>query len=513
MALDRRAFLGATSAAAMAGAATAQTAPPVKPTLGVRPEPSNAPLDARSARAGSVTDRLARHVVGVRYADLTPSTIAKAKHRVLDLIGCAIGGVRGEGNAALAGLARTKAGAPEASVLGFGFKAPAEEAAMVNAVVARSFDFEVMTVVAGDHEVASHHSPTTCMTALALCEQKRLGGKDFLAALIVGDDLAARALAASGLDFGQGWDGSPVYGALGGAAIASRLLGLDAGQTQSALGLTVDQIAGTIQSLWDGGTNWKLQQGMAARNAIFCARLAQQGWSSMNDALLAPYGFFAQYTSGCAYPDALTADLGKAFYAEEYFKPYPSCAANHPSIECALSLREAHGIEPRDIRAVRVKVQPGTLRVFVAKPFAATPSAHCQTNFSLPFAVCNTLLRGDFRQEHYDPEALADPQLRRLIAATSLGPMPPGTRGVRIEVTMADGRVLAWDRPQQASRYPRQTPATHDEIVAKFRRQASFGGLTSTADQDEIIRRIGALEQEADMAQFVRLLARSAKPT
>jgi hypothetical protein len=92
----------------------------------------------------------------------------------------------------------------------------------------------------------------------------------------------------------------------------------------------------------------------------------------MNDALLAPYGFFAQYTPGCAFPELLTTDLGKAFFAEEYFKPYPFCAANHQSIECALSLRRAYGLQARDIDRILVRVQPPTLRVF-RRPVGARP--------------------------------------------------------------------------------------------------------------------------------------------
>lgn len=520
MAVDRRRFIGASTLAATAAilpaAASAQMSGGPRPespaTLGRHPPSGAAPLDARSPAEGTATAALAAYAVGLKYADIDQNTLARAKHRVLDLIGCAIGGAPAEGNAALVRLVHSSSGPGDASVIGYPVKAPAAEAALANAVISRSFDFEVMTVTVRDHEVASHHSPTNCMTALALCEQHHLGGRDFLAALIVGDDISARTLAASGLDFGQGWDGSPVYGSLGGAAIASRLLGLTPEQTRYAIGLTVDQIAGSIQSLWDGGTNWKLQQGAAARNAIFCAHLAKGGWSSMNDALLAPYGFFAQYTSGCAFPELLTADLGKAFFAEEYFKPYPSCAANHPSIECAFSLREAYGLKPSDIRSVKIRVQPPTLRVFVAKPFAMTPSAHAQANFSLPFAVCNALLRGDFRQEHYAPEAMRDPQLVRLIEATNIAPMPPGTQGVRIEVTTRDGRTLGHDRPQQASRYPKQTPATYAEIVAKFRQQATFSGFVPAVDQDEIIRRIDALEQEKDIADFVRLITRRHLP-
>lgn len=168
---------------------------------------------------------------------------------------------------------------------------------MTNAVISRSYDFEVMTVVVGDQQVASHHSPTTCMTALAYAESARANGKDFLSALVVGDDIAARLLAASGLDFYQGWDGAPIYSALAATAIAARFLAMTPLQTRDAFGITIDQIAGTVQNIWDGATNWKLQQGLVARNAVLSANLAKGGWTGLIDPLLAPYGFFWEQAS------------------------------------------------------------------------------------------------------------------------------------------------------------------------------------------------------------------------
>ena len=88
--------------------------------------------------------------------------------------------------------------------------------------------------------------------------------------------------------------------------------------------MSADQIGGTVQSLWDGAGAWKVQQGTAARNGIFAAELAEAGWSGMADALAGPFAFYGQYTPGIARPNFLTQGLGKEYYAEAYFKHYPS---------------------------------------------------------------------------------------------------------------------------------------------------------------------------------------------
>ena len=509
MAVDRRTFLGAPLAAGaavgvLAGEAAAQ-APSAKPVL----KPGER-LDARSQKPAVATEAYAAYAANIKYADIDAATLAKAKHRVLDLIGCAIGGAPAAGNAGLVDLVKVQGGAPEASVIGYKVKAPAAQVAMTNAVISRAYDFEVMTVVVDGQQVASHHSPSTCMTALALSEREHRSGKEFLAALVMGDDICARMLAASGLDFGQGWDGAPIYSSVGAAAISANLMRLSPQQAQDAFGLVVDTIAGTVQNIWDGATDWKLPQGLAARNGVFAAELAKRGWVGVSDALRAPYGFFAQYTAGCAKPEVLTKALGKAFWAEEYFKPYPACAATHPTIECALALRANNKFAAGDVERWTISIAPAGLNVFVSKPFEARRYAHCDANFSHQWQAANALVHGAVRQEHYDDaKGIRNPEVMDLVARSSLAALPPGQTGFVIEAHMKDGRVLSQRHAGRPSHNPAEKGSSYEELVAKFRQQVAFSGFVSTRTANEIIRRIDKLEDEPDMAGFVKLLTRS----
>lgn len=511
MPIDRRAFIG--TSALLSGALIT----PAAAQTGADPAAFRAKHgdrgDGRSVHPAVQTQALARHTVGLKYSDLDPVTVRKAKHRVLDLLGCAIGGAPAPGNAALVEAIGESGAKAEASVIGYPLKTSVADAAMLNGVISRSYDFEVMTVVVGKKQVPSHHSPTTCMTALALCERAKLSGKDFLTALVIGDDIAARMLAASGLDFGQGWDGAPIYSSIAAAAIASRLLGLSAEQTQDAFGIVVQTIAGTVQNIWDGSTDWKLPQGLVARNGIFAAQLAKRSWVGMGDALHAPYGFYAQYTAGCVEPELITSDLGKTFYAEEYFKPYPACAATHSTIECALALRANNKLSASDVKSVVVRLTPASLKAFVNKPFEARRYPQCDANFSTQFMVANVLLRGSIKQEHYAEELIRSPEMTALIENISLAALPPERGGVEIELTTRDGRTLVEKHSGIVSRNPGLQPSTEEEIVQKFRQQVAFSRFVSASTADEIIRRVGALEQEGDMSQLVGVLTRSHLPT
>lgn len=516
MRIGRRKFISGTTML-VSSALTARTAGAATDTVtpgDVQKQPTTVSpfVETRGGRSASPaveTEALAAHCINVKYSDLDATTLRKAKHRVLDLIGCVIGGAADPSNAALVDVVRSEAGPAEASVIGYPLKASASQAAMINATLARSYDFEVMTVTVGNKYVGSHNSPTTSMTALALSERGNLSGKDFITALVVGDDIASRMLASSGLDFALGWDGAAIYPAIPAAAIASRLLGLSAQQAQDAFGLTLNTVCGTNQHDWDSSTDWKFQQGHAARNAIFAAQLAKRGWVGVGDALLSGYGFYGQFTSGIKHPEILTANLGKEFYGEEYFKPYPSCAASHTSIECALAMRDNNKLSPAQIERVIVRLPPPSMTSTLAEPFSPRRYMHCQANFSIHFQVANALLRGILRQEHYAEESYQDPELVALLKKVSLTAMPEGKPGIEIEVLTKSGKTLLERNAGTPSRHPSVHPSSYEEIVAKFRQQVAFSGFVTKKTADEIIQRVDEIDREENMADFVKVLTRT----
>ena len=505
--LSRRAFL--------AGSGALVAAPLAVPGAGtaVGSEKTSAPAavgaDHRSATPALQTEALARHAVQTPFTALDAATLAAVKLRVLDLMGCVLAGARADGNRALADIVGVSGGAPAASLIGYPVRGTLADVAMVNAVFARSYDFEVMTAVIGTQAVASHHSPTTCMTALACAEQRHASGRDFLIALAVADDIAARLLVASGLDFDQGWDGSPVYSALAAVAIAARFRGLSPRQTQDAMGIAVDQIGGTIQNIWDGATDFKLPQGAVARNAVLAVELAVRGWTGMQDVLHAPFGFYAQYTAGCKQPQMLSEGLGHVFHGEAYFKPYPACAAAHPAIDCARALRSRTALEPASIASVVVRLPQRLLDNFCAKPFEARRFPQADANFSFQFLVANTLLRGTVRQEHYAEAALRSATIRALVDKVSLAALDRTDVGLEIEVRTADGRTLRESHGARPDKHPLVSPATRADVVAKFHQQIEFAGYIPGPQADEIVARVDRLEQEQDMADFAALLTRT----
>jgi len=452
---------------------------------------------------------IAAHVVGASFEDMGEAAIAQAKLRVLDLFGCALGGIPGGGNAALVSCLEAAGSAPRASVIGFPTRLSAGDAALANAVISRSYDFEVMTVVVEGVAIGSHNSPTTCMTALAVAEERGLSGRDFLSALIVGDDLAARMLAASGLDLGAGWDASSIFTAIPAAAIAARLMGLDAQQARDAMGHAADMISGTTQSVWDGVPAWKLVGGFAARDGIFAAQLAATGaWPSVGDALQAPYGFFGQFTPGCLQPGILTKDLGRAYYGEEYFKPYPSCAATQAPVECMLDLCADRLFAPGDVAMITVRLPEFVLGTALALPFASARDDHTRANFSLRYQIANAVLRGRPRQEHYSAEAIGASEIAALIDKLELAALVPGERGIEAEMLLTDGERLTASHTGVTWRHPSRSPSGEADVLAKFYEQVEFSGAITSDRARALAKRILAIDEEPDIGAIATLMAR-----
>jgi len=447
------------------------------------------------ARESTAIEALSANVLDTRFEDLDKVTIENAKNRIIDVVGCIIGGTNAAGNSAIVNLIKKWGGEKEATILGHGGKVPAHHAAMLNAIMARSFDYEVMMVLVEDKMIPSHYSATTVPTALTLGEAKEINGKELITALVVGDDVAARVLAASGSNMGLGWDGTGTLSHLGATAIAGRLLGLTRLQMRYAFGIMLNQVAGASQGIWDGATTFKLGQGAAARNAIFSAELAKLGWTGVEDALLSRFGYFNLFTRGCKNPEMLTGDLGKKFYAEANFKPYPCCLATHRPIEAALSLVAGYPITAENIEKVTVGVPRGSLDDFCAKPFRPGDFFHCQSIYSFQYTVATALLRGSVKQEHFTEKAVRDPRITALIAKTTLEELPgPGGNRFEVKVKIANGKEYAESR-DTARGNPISQPLSQAEIIAKYRAQVEFSKTVSRSNSEKLLALFARLEE------------------
>jgi 2-methylcitrate dehydratase PrpD len=450
-------------------------------------------------------EALSANVLDTKFENFDRVTVENAKNRILDVIGCAIGGANAPGNQALVELIKDTGGKPEASILVWGGKVPALNAALVNSILCRSYDYEVMSVLVEGKQYPSHHAATMVMTALAMAEATGANGREMITAMLVGDDITARIIAASGIDLGLGWDGTGTYTAFGAAAIAGRMLGLNKLELRNAFGIVLNNIASTVQGIWDGATTFKYGQGSAAMNGIMAAKLAQKGWKGVDDALNSRYGFYALYTHGCENPEILTRDLGKKYYAEAVFKAYPSCRATHASIDAALAVATKYAINADEIDEVTISGPGRILDSFVAKPFEIREFPHCDAIFSLRYTCATALLRKSVKQQHFSKQAISDVKVNQLINKIKLAALPATARpGFEVKVKMRDGNEMV-GFASTGKGDPIESPLSDAEIIAKYRAQVEFSGTVNENSAEKLLNLLQTLENVDNVKSLVDL--------
>jgi len=462
------------------------------------------PEGAASADDPLVIDRIAEHLTTTPFEDLPAADVRLAKWRVLDVLGCAFGGAGIDGNVELLDLLREWGGAGQATVLGHGGKLPVHHAALLNTIMARSNDFEVMTFWDRGVLQPSHNAASTVPTALAVAEAKGLSGREMLTALILGDDLAGRVALSSDWNFYLGPDGLGTLVPWGTTAVASRLLGLDAPQTRHAFGLMVNMMAGTVQDYWDGVHAIKLVQGTPSQTGILAAELAKRGWTGIYDPLFAEYGYYRLYAQGCKDPGILTDGLGERFFGEMVFKPYPSGLPTHRAIDCAVALHRDHGVRAQDIEEIVIGLTAAHLKNYYAKPFEIRAWPHGDAAFSFQYTVCAALVHGALSIEHFTEDVIRSTRVNDLIARSRVTPLPEErTEGSQVTVRLKDGReITEWRRVAKGDI---ADPMSEDEILAKYRHQVEVSGIVSADAAEELIDVVLRLDELSDVGEITRL--------
>jgi len=454
-----------------------------------------------------VIEAISANIVETKFSDFDAPTLELAKNRIIDVLGSVIGGANAPGNKELINMMGRRGGQQESTVMISGQKVPMEHAAMLNAVMARSYDFEVMAYVLEGKFFPSHHAATTVPTALAVAEALGASGKEMLTAMILGDDVAARVQAASsGHPINLGWDGGSTLPHLAAVATASRLLGLNKNQTKNAFGIVLGLTGGTIQCYWDGAQTFKLGQGTGAMNGIFAARLAKGGWIGLDDALFSRYGYFSVFGGGCVDPGVLTRDLGKKFYGEGYFKPYPCGMPTHAGIDAALALVNQNNIQPTEIQEVVIHVPYSHMTTFYyAKPFVIRDFPQGDAAFSYIYTVAAALVNKSVGLQNFTEEAIRDPRIESMVGKIKMVErLQDAELGIQVDLHLTSGRRLSEYRPEAREWAVKPTP--REQVIAKFRQQVAFSKTIAPEKEERALELLKGMEKLPSVDKLLKLM-------
>jgi 2-methylcitrate dehydratase PrpD len=300
--------------------------------------------------APGITEMLARFVTGHPSRGWSDAVEREAHRTFANWVGCAIGPSRHETMQAALAAVQMLSPAPQASVLGRREKVDIASAALLNGISSHTFDFDdthLKTII--------HPAGPVAPAALALAEHLGLGGRALIDALVLGIEVSCRVGNAIYPDhYDRGWHITGSTGMLGSAAACSRLLGLDAGRTQMALGIAASQPIGVREQF---GTMTKpFHPGGAARVGLMSALMARHGYTASKRALEAPRGLLQVFSDKTDWSE-ITEGLGQHWEISlNTYKPFACGIVIHPSIDACVQLREKHHLTAADIAKVTIRV-------------------------------------------------------------------------------------------------------------------------------------------------------------
>ena len=453
------------------------------------------------------TGKLAHWVYDLRYADIPPTVVDRAKYLLLDGIGCALIGAGLPWSRVATDAVLALEGDGNAIVIGTGLTTSAPASAVLNGTFIQGFELDDF------HPLAPLHSCSLLIPALLSTASTRstpTTGAEFLLAAIAGFEVGPRVgytlHGAQMLD--RGWHSGAVFGTHSAAMASGKLRGLPPSRLEDALGLAGTQSAGLMAAQFEAMSK-RMHHGFAARNGFYAAGLAAAGYTGIKRVFEREYGGFLSVFGEGHDPDGslLTADLGERWETSNVMvKSYAAMGGLHGAIDCARGLRKS--VDPADISKVDITVGETVYKHGWWTPERPLTPIGAQMNIG--YATAAALLDGNVLPEQFTPQRLDADDVWELIGKTevhldeSLADAPITEKfRTDVAVTTVDGAVqhARVDQPHGAP----TDPVTNDELVAKF--HALADRVTSRGRAEAIERAVTGLENLDDAGELIDLLA------
>jgi 2-methylcitrate dehydratase PrpD len=440
----------------------------------------------------TAAQHLGRFIATSRWNDVPESVRTEGKRSLLNFIGCAIGSARLEPVETALSVLMELSGAERVTLPGRSERLDMLSAAFINAIAGNLLDYDdthLRTVI--------HPAAPVAPAALALAEHHRLSGQALLHAFILGMDAECRiGNAVSPGHYARGWHITATCGVFGAAAAAAKLLALTADQTSHALGIAASQSAGVVENLPSAAKN--VGVGNAARNGLFAALLAQQGYTAAPASIEGMFGW-ARAMGDSPVTENVTDGLGVRWEVlSNTYKPYPCGIVMHAVIDACLRLRREHRLRAADIADVIVSGDQ-LLLDRGERPVSSERDARV----SIHHCAAVALLFGAAGLREFSEPLVRDPAVTELRARTKAVLDPASPRGAATAtVRTTDGRTLSAKvvHPKGSA----EDPLSNQELAAKLRDLADYGGFGGATEH--IIEAVWQLEGAASTDALLRSL-------
>lgn len=450
-------------------------------------------------------DEIGRFTTDAALSDIPDSAFGALKRNILDSVGCAIAALDGEIIQTFRDQFDAVGGRPVATLIGGGL-ATVEQATLLNSVLVRYLDLLDTYLTPG----GLCHPADNFGAVLAVAEEQRASGEDFLLALAIAYELEGRFSAQVPV-MGLGLNHATQL-AMSSAAAAGRLMGLTSEAVAHAVAIaTVDNVSlSAVHS--EPVSHWKgISPGISAQRGVQAAAFAARGITGPRGLFEGPNGLHRLFGQTVGLN---LSDRSLTVAEHTYLKKYCSLIHGQPVIESVLHLAQIHQLRAEDIAAVRLEVFQTAYDIAGGGTFGDknTVTVKEQADYNLAYLTAAALIDGQV-----GPDQLREDRIRREDVQTFMRRVQvqpddeltagyPQTAPVRVRIFLKDGREFV--REQHDYEGARTRPLGWDRVVDKFHWLAE--PYADDELREQVISAVADLDQ-IDVSELTGLLAQASR--
>jgi 2-methylcitrate dehydratase len=429
----------------------------------------------------TVSERLAEYTLNLQYADLTPAAIAEAKHMILDVLGVALVGTLGRPVRILRELLLDVGGPEEATVVGGGRKIWCANAALANGMALRHPEY--CGHLNTPDTLIAIHCEENVPAALAICEKLGLSGRDLILATVLGAELFGRFGMVTDMEHEVGIRHTTVS-IFTVPLLAGKLLGLTKAQLIHAFGIS-GSFGLTLHECHSGphvSSVRDMVYGLGAHHGIRAALLAQRGFDGPAAIYEGKWGFLnalgAEGVRGRARLSKMFQERDEFLITNYGYKLKVGDGTVQSPGDAILELKRAHGIDHRDVAAIKVYLPRVLAEYDTASEPRRRPINKSDADHSLYYTVARALIDGDLQYpEQFTVEKLDDTAVQALMDKIRVyvdlkmrtERTHPQANISYVEVHLRDGTVHATRKEFVDGYGPLKS---HEKVVASYRKLA-----------------------------------------
>jgi 2-methylcitrate dehydratase PrpD len=391
-------------------------------------------------------EKLSEFILNMELDRVPKEVVNASKHCVLDSFGAAVGASKDKLIIDIVDeYIKLYPGQGDADVWGFNHQLPFVQAAFLNALMGHRLELDDV------HTKSKTHIGTVVVpTAIALAQNLKSTGKDFLEAVICGYEVMSRI----GMGFGvsshrnKGWHVTSTAGTFGAAAAAAKLMNLKFEQTVYALGMAGTQSFGVWAFLGESASSKILHPARAAVSGIEAAILAKSGMTGPSRILDASDGGLFQAMSDGYDLSKVSNNLGIEYEISNIDnKPYPCCRSTHCAIDSALYLKDKYPIDTDLIEKIEVDTYLVGYKQCGTTEGSIKPVTPTDAKFSTPYTIAEILVNGKVTLDSFKAENIKNTKVQELLKKVTVKPNDifteryPEHWGCKSRIVMKNGNV------------------------------------------------------------------------